>query len=202
MSVQSDLTAQLFFMTWHTLPWQVGVHGVLLLLLNPFNSNISQPFPFCLLSTLFVSDPEISSIFCILITFFSVFSCPKPQAQRAASKKTPLPPLLFIFQRLHPSQQPPTHHHLSIFFLSSLPNHSSLSLCEEYWRGEVERDSPSPAGLFVLTCTCRMSGGMTQTGYPTLVTTIYTQTRPEPNTILPGKRGGADGNERQREKNS
>ena len=57
---------------------------------------------------------------------------------------------------------------------------------------------PSPAGLFVPTCTCQKSGGMTQTGYPTLGTTIYTQTHPEPNTILPGSVSGvgADGSER------
>lgn len=58
---------------------------------------------------------------------------------------------------------------------------------------------PSPAGLFVPTCTCRKSGGMTQTGYLTLTTTIYTQTHPEPNTVLPrsmsGVGWGADGNE-------
>ena len=56
---------------------------------------------------------------------------------------------------------------------------------------------PSPAGLFVPTCTCRKSGGMTQTGYPTLSTMIYTKTLPEPNTILPGSFSvvGADGSE-------
>lgn len=38
---------------------------------------------------------------------------------------------------------------------------------------------------------------MTQTGYPTLSTTIYTQTHPEPNTILPWSVSwvGADTNE-------
>ena len=56
---------------------------------------------------------------------------------------------------------------------------------------------PSPAGLFVPTCTCRKSGGMTQTGYTTLSTMIYTKTHPEPNTILPGSflAVGADGSE-------
>lgn len=50
----------------------------------------------------------------------------------------------------------------------------------------------SPAGLFVLTCTCRMSGGMTQTGYPALVTTIHTQTH---YNLGAGERWGADSNE-------
>lgn len=137
-------------------------------------------------------------------------------AQTSSTKSCLLrtaPPSSFSSSSLYLSSStlpnsPPTHHHLSIF-LFSLPSHTSLSLCEEWWGG-VRGGRPSPAGLFVPTCTCWKSGGMTQTGYPTLSTTIYTQTHPEPNTILPGSvsgggalRGGRwQWKQRQREKNS
>lgn len=40
-----------------------------------------------------------------------------------------------------------------------------------------------PAGRYMLTCTCQMSGGVTQTGYTTPATTIHTPARPEYNIL-------------------
>ena len=42
-SLSMVLTAQLFFITWHTLAWQVVVHSVLFIGFEPF-STYSHPF--------------------------------------------------------------------------------------------------------------------------------------------------------------
>lgn len=124
--VQSDLTAQLFFMTWHTR--QVVVHSALLW--------FSYPSPFCLSRPLSLSQTQH-------ILYIDLHSSPSFHVPNVKHKELPFKNstrLLFFLLLLLPhyvkaappcptDPHPITQHHLSIFLLS-LPSHSSLSLCE------------------------------------------------------------------------
>lgn len=115
-----DPTAQLFFMTWHTLARQVVVHSVLLLFSNLYNSLVFHPFPFWLLPTLFIHI-YIHNIFCIhhipLLLFMSQTSSTKSFLLKTAPHSSFSASLFFSGSTL-PNSPPSTHHHLSIFFLS------------------------------------------------------------------------------------
>lgn len=185
-----------FFMTWLTSVWLVGQHRILSYFWTTFN---------------LLTSHRLSPIFAWPYSVYWLRSSPSPfhvpdLMHKELSLKNSAPPFFSPPPHYFFATPPcPTAPHPSpLFFFSpslcSLQNLSSLSLCEECWGGAVG-GRPSQAGLFVPTCTCRESGGMSQAGYSILSTTIYTQTHPEHNTILPGSMlgwgevRGADGNE-------